>query len=252
VSSIRYPDAFDLARLGWFTQPTAGKILLDDDDGLAFLPSRDDVELRRRELMYPDEAGCSLALRESGLIAIDIDAHKQGFETAEVALRGPMPPHPICSTPRGGRHLIFQAPVCSTIAAKTNALGPGIDTLTLRCVIPPTKGYAWIVSPLEVRAPPTPLWLWKILPKLKPAGRSRARRRIRFTICELLPHLDRVRPRRSRGGGWTARCPSHDDKTPSFWIREGDDGQPFVGCSVCTSAELLATCERLTRRRDEP
>ena len=29
---------------------------------------------------------------------------------------------------------------------------------------------------------------------------------------------------------WMARCPSHEDKTPSLSIREGDDGRVLLHC----------------------
>ena len=35
---------------------------------------------------------------------------------------------------------------------------------------------------------------------------------------------------RKAGGGWTARCPSHDDHEPSLSIRDGDDGKVLVRC----------------------
>ena len=42
---------------------------------------------------------------------------------------------------------------------------------------------------------------------------------------------------RARGpGSWSARCPAHDDKSPSLSVRETDDGTVLVhcfgGCSV--------------------
>jgi len=50
----------------------------------------------------------------------------------------------------------------------------------------------------------------------------------------LLSRLDKVR--RTGAGRWIARCPAHDDKSPSLSIRELDDGRTlvhcFAGCSV--------------------
>jgi len=41
---------------------------------------------------------------------------------------------------------------------------------------------------------------------------------------------------KGRNGSWTACCPSHNDKSPSLSIREGQDGRVlvhcFAGCSV--------------------
>lgn len=41
-------------------------------------------------------------------------------------------------------------------------------------------------------------------------------------------------PRRN-GKGWSARCPSHEDRTPSLSISEGDDGKVLIHCHAgCT------------------
>ena len=59
-----------------------------------------------------------------------------------------------------------------------------------------------------------------------------------MTSDDLLSRLDCVR---RSGKGWTARCPAHDDRSPSLSIREGDRGvllRCWSGCSldeVCTA-----------------
>jgi hypothetical protein len=40
-----------------------------------------------------------------------------------------------------------------------------------------------------------------------------------LTADALLSRFDQVRPTR---GGWQARCPAHDDRSPSLSIRRGD------------------------------
>jgi len=49
-------------------------------------------------------------------------------------------------------------------------------------------------------------------------------------------------PRRS-GSEWVARCPAHDDRTPSLYIREGDDGRALVldraGCETETVLRVV-------------
>jgi hypothetical protein len=54
-----------------------------------------------------------------------------------------------------------------------------------------------------------------------------------MTAPELLSRLDGVR---SRGTGkWSARCPGHQDKSPSLAIQEGDKGlllKCWVGCEL--------------------
>ena len=50
----------------------------------------------------------------------------------------------------------------------------------------------------------------------------------------LLSKLDKVKP--TGPNRWHARCPAHDDKSPSLSLRETDDGRIlvhcFAGCSV--------------------
>ena len=61
-----------------------------------------------------------------------------------------------------------------------------------------------------------------------------------MTIDELLPKLDRLRKTKD---GWTARCPAHDDRTPSLSIATGEAGQIllrcFAGCALDDVLESL-------------
>ena len=57
---------------------------------------------------------------------------------------------------------------------------------------------------------------------------------VRVTADMLLARLDKVK---STGPGrWIARCPAHEDRSPSLSIREIDDGRilvhDFAGCDV--------------------
>ena len=55
-----------------------------------------------------------------------------------------------------------------------------------------------------------------------------------MSAATLLDRLDRVR--QSGSGRWIARCPAHEDRSPSLSIRELDDGRvllhDFGGCEV--------------------
>lgn len=66
-----------------------------------------------------------------------------------------------------------------------------------------------------------------------------------MTAPELLSRLDGVR---SRGPGkWSARCPSHQDKTPSLSISEGTRGllvKCWAGCELAAIAEKLGLAIR--------
>lgn len=49
-----------------------------------------------------------------------------------------------------------------------------------------------------------------------------------------------LRARRS-GPGWSARCPAHQDRSPSLSISEGQDGRVLLHCfSGCTAEEIVA------------
>lgn len=49
-----------------------------------------------------------------------------------------------------------------------------------------------------------------------------------------------TRPRRA-GRGWMARCPAHEDRTPSLSFRATGDGTVLIKCHAgCTTASVLA------------
>ena len=52
------------------------------------------------------------------------------------------------------------------------------------------------------------------------------------------------KPQESASGcGWAARCPAHDDKSPSLSVSEGDDGKTLVHCHAgCTPEDV---CQKL-------
>lgn len=46
---------------------------------------------------------------------------------------------------------------------------------------------------------------------------------------------------RRAGRGWTARCPAHDDRTPSLSIRDADDNKVLVRCHAgCEQERVIA------------
>ncbi|NQW53416.1 MAG: toprim domain-containing protein [Rhodospirillales bacterium] len=46
---------------------------------------------------------------------------------------------------------------------------------------------------------------------------------------------------RKAGGGWTARCPAHDDRTPSLSIRDADENKVLVRCHAgCDQKHVIA------------
>lgn len=53
--------------------------------------------------------------------------------------------------------------------------------------------------------------------------------------------LDKLPRARKSGNGWTARCPAHEDATPSLGIDEGDDGRVLLTCRAgCRTEDVVA------------
>jgi hypothetical protein len=57
-----------------------------------------------------------------------------------------------------------------------------------------------------------------------------------MTATELLPLLDGIRTRGS--GKWISRCPSHQDKSPSLTVAEGNRGLLLKCWAGCTLEEI--------------
>src|SRR4051794_15315760 len=51
-------------------------------------------------------------------------------------------------------------------------------------------------------------------------------------------------PRGNRQRGFTARCPAHDDRTPSLTVSEGADGRALLKCQAgCDSESVVRALE---------
>jgi hypothetical protein len=56
--------------------------------------------------------------------------------------------------------------------------------------------------------------------------------------AKLLDRLERVK--QTAPGRWLARCPAHEDKSPSLSIRELDDGRVLINCfGGCGAVDVL-------------
>jgi hypothetical protein len=53
---------------------------------------------------------------------------------------------------------------------------------------------------------------------------------------------------RAARGRWTARCPAHDDRSPSLSIKAGEDGRVLVRCWAGCSTEAILKALNLTWR----
>lgn len=59
-------------------------------------------------------------------------------------------------------------------------------------------------------------------------------------ISPLALILDRLESPRKTSDGFLARCPSHDDRTPSLSVSEASDGRVLIHCFAgCSAKEIL-------------
>ena len=113
------------------------------------------------------EAGVGIALKASGLVAVDIDPRNGGLETMErlEAQHGAIVSDVLAYTGGGGEHRVFAAALVEHLPGK---LGPGVDLkadgyIAVEPTIHPSgKPYAWETSsdPLDGVVPSTlPAWI---------------------------------------------------------------------------------------------
>jgi hypothetical protein len=66
----------------------------------------------------------------------------------------------------------------------------------------------------------------------------RAERTRMSAAAQLLDRLERVK--QTAPGRWIARCPAHQDKSPSLSIRELEDGRTLINCFAgCGAIDVL-------------
>ena len=67
--------------------------------------------------------------------------------------------------------------------------------------------------------------------------------------------LELLQDARANGRGWVARCPAHDDRTPSLSVASGVDGRTLLRCHAeCSVEEIVSAmglrmCDLFVRRR---
>jgi len=59
---------------------------------------------------------------------------------------------------------------------------------------------------------------------------------------------DLVQAQRIGSGRWKARCPAHNDRSPSLSIRRGDDGRVLVLCRAGCALETILAALKLVKR----
>jgi putative DNA primase/helicase len=67
-------------------------------------------------------------------------------------------------------------------------------------------------------------------------------------MCNLNELLEKVGGGRRSGEGWSARCPTHDDKNASLSVSQGDDGTILLRCHAGCSTQKVVESIGLTLR----
>jgi len=60
--------------------------------------------------------------------------------------------------------------------------------------------------------------------------------------------LSCIQGAKANGRGWMARCPAHDDRTPSLSIAQGDDGRVLLKCHAGCTHQAIAAALGLAER----
>jgi hypothetical protein len=176
INDARSPLSFALRyiRLGWWVLPLEpgtkkplGRLVRNGFHDA----TNDPAVVERWWLAHPD-AGIGVAVRKSGLVAVDVDPRNGGIETMDAleAKHGPLASDVLAYTGGGGEHRVFAAQLVESLPGK---LGPGVDlkadgyicvepTFAPLAEPPHPKPYAWEASsdPLDGIVPTTlPGWI---------------------------------------------------------------------------------------------
>lgn len=213
-SALSYALAY--ARLGWAVLPLApgskkplGRLVHN-----GFHDATTDADTVTRWWVQYPEAGIGIALRQSGLVAVDIDPRNGGIDTIDQleAQHGPIASDVLAYTGGGGEHRVFAAALVENLPGK---LGPGVDLkadgyIAVEPTLHPSgRRYAWEAScdPLEGIVPSTlPAWIRDLSrAKLAPA-----------VVAYEPPPVD---PRRVKSAQEALQHISSDDR--DTWLRAG-------------------------------
>jgi hypothetical protein len=150
--------ALALANRGWKVFPLApsSKQPLGSLAPNGFHSASNDPEQLRKWWTARPEAGVGLALKDSGLVCVDVDSRNGGLETLErlEGQHGKVESEVMAYTPGGGMHFVFAAQLVGNLPG---TLGKGIDLKAdgYICVEPTIhpngRAYAWEASsdPME-------------------------------------------------------------------------------------------------------
>lgn len=156
-------------RLGWHVLPLdpgtkkpLGRLVRN-----GFHDATNDAETASRWWAQAPDAGIGIALRKSGLVAVDIDPRNGGIDTIDQleAIHGPIVSDVLALTGGGGEHRVFSAQLVDGLPG---TLGPGVDLkadgyIAVEPTLHPSgKRYGWDAEsdPLDGIVPSTlPSWI---------------------------------------------------------------------------------------------
>jgi hypothetical protein len=208
-------------------------------------------EVRAWYRQWPNAGVGIIGGRVSGLAILDIDPRNGGTLAGH-----PVPRGPAVLTGGGGEH--YYLGLIGERVPKIPGLLPGVDlqgegsyAVAPPSVHPSGVAYRWMQG-CELGAvalPGLPSWL-----RLRIAQATRPDRPAGIPggspPLELAPILFTLEGVRRGAGGWVARCPAHDDHSPSLSIGSGQDGRILLHCfRGCSYAAIRTALER--RATDE-
>jgi hypothetical protein len=183
------------------------------------------------------EANVGIRCDASGLLVVDVDPRNGGDDRLHELERtlGPLPSTVEAFTGGGGQHLIFATPGADV--SPVGDLGDGVDVKYRGYIVAPPslhpsgRGYEWSVDGHPDARRPAALparWLEAIVPSdrrapvpPKPAGSAHGedwlRARLPVEYVRLIAGIE-VAPDSK------ARCPFHDDVTPSMHVYPNAEG----------------------------
>jgi hypothetical protein len=237
--------ALQAARRGWLVYPLRPRTKRPYFGRVADLATTDsDTILLWFDGVYRDaDLG---AIPPGHIVRIDVDRHVAGRDGAVIVemwrARGDvLPPTLTCATPRGGRHLYYRR--CSGAALTSHPLcsDGSVELKVGSVILPPSHGYRWLGYGEDATAD-LPGW---VIERWRGERYRRWREHGRVpAVADAADLLDRIvrltgEAPRMRGLFGAFRCPAHDDRRASAWVRMSDP--IIVGCSAgCSSAAILA------------
>jgi hypothetical protein len=206
------------------------------------------AELDRWVGEYPGSGMAIVCGRVSRLVVLDVDPRNGG----DVSMQAYPPLVRTVWTGGGGSHFYFRT---GDNLPTIHGLLPGVDLQAEGSIVfaPPTihpsgERYKWVGHMLRE----VPAWVRELVASGAARGVDFAVASPPALVVDLAksPHPDTLTlddalsvlsgVKRTRGG-WLARCPSHDDHSPSLSVRAGRDERLLVKCFAgCPFAHVMA------------